>query len=347
MSLLKKAACIAAILCAAGPVAEARPLNLLIWESYIDPSILKDFTAKTGIEVNQVLYDSGDARDEILADPRSNIDLSVVGENSAALFGKRGVLAPLDAANVPALADYDTTWKDRCVGYGVPYLSGTMGILYRSDKVTRVPTSWNDLMKPDEALRRHIAMYDDHNEAFIAPLVLLGKSINANDAESLKAAFTLMKAQAPYVLTYDYVITAIQNPTIGKDIFMALGYSGDQKALNDKAGAQDLWRYAVPKEGTLSWLDCISVMQASPQKADALALVEFIASAPNAARNAEALDMPTASLKALPLIPETMRNNPAIYVPAEILSRSQYQTTLSVQSVQTRRRIISSMANYQ
>ncbi len=347
MSLLKMSALLAAVLCGAGTAAEARPLNLLIWESYIDPAILADFTAETGIAVNQVLYDSGDARDEIMADPRSNIDVSVVGENAAALFGTRGVLAPIDTAAIPSLSDYDTRWSARCAGYGVPYLWGTMGILYRTDKVTTAPTSWNDLMKPAESLRRHIAMYDDHNEAFIAPLVLLGKSINANDTESLKAAFALMKAQAPFVLTYDYVVTAVQDPAIGKEIYMALGYSGDQRALNEKVGKSDLWRYAVPKEGTLSWLDCISVMAASPQKADALALVEHIVSARNAARNAQTLDMPTASLKALPLIPPAMRQDASVYIPDAVLSRSQYQIPLSVQSVQTRRRIISSMANYQ
>ena len=50
-------------LCAARP-ASADTLNLLIWEAYIDQSILTDWTAETGIEVRQTYYDSGDARDE-------------------------------------------------------------------------------------------------------------------------------------------------------------------------------------------------------------------------------------------------------------------------------------------
>ena len=51
-------------LASAGP-AHAVSLNLLIWEAYIDGSILKDFTARTGIEVHQTYYDSGDARDSV------------------------------------------------------------------------------------------------------------------------------------------------------------------------------------------------------------------------------------------------------------------------------------------
>ncbi len=328
-------------------LARAETLNLLIWEAYIDQAILDDWTAATGVNVRQIYFDSGDARDEILADPNSNIDLSVVGENGSALFGKRGILAPLTTQDVPSLKDYAAHWTSRCGGYGAPYLWGTMGIVYRSDKIAATPTSWKDLMQPAPALKKHIAMYDDHNEAFIAPLILLGKSINANDSETLKQAFEVMKGQAPSVLTYTYVITSIDNPDYGRDIYMALAYSGDQKVLNEKAGTPGVWRYAVPHEGTLSWLDCMAVTAASPRKALAMKLLDHILSAKSAALNAQTLGMPTASTAALALIPEAMRSDPAIYTPDDILERSQYQTELSVSSIQTRRRIISSMANFQ
>ncbi len=337
----------AAILLSTTMPASAETLNLLIWEAYIDQGILDRFTTETGVEIRQTYYDSGDARDEILSDPTSNIDLAVVGENGAALFGKRGILEPLTQANVPVLKDYEEQWRKRCAGYALPYLWGTMGIVYRSDVVKEAPTSWNDLMAPKPELRKHIAMYDDHNEAFVAPLVLLGKSINANDNETLKQAFEVMKKQAPSVLTYDYVITSIQLPEIGRNIHMALAYSGDQHVLNDKAGTPGVWRYAVPKEGTLSWLDCMAVTAASPRKDLALKFLEFVGSPESAAANAESLNMPTASSAALKLIPAETRDNPEIYTPADILAKSQYQQELSVQSVQTRRRIISSMANFQ
>jgi spermidine/putrescine transport system substrate-binding protein len=332
-----------AALPAEGP-ARAATLNLLIWEAYIDEQILADWTAETGIEVRQTFYDSGDVRDEILADPNSNVDVVVTNENGARLYGKRGVIAALDQNNVPSLKDYAESWASRCGGYGVPYLWGTMGILYRSDKITTPPTSWADLMKPAESLHGHIAMYDDHAEAFVAPLVLLGKSVNANDNETLKAAYELMKAQAPYVLTYDYVVTSVQSPDKGPNIHMALGYSGDQYTLNDKVASPGLWRYVVPKEGTLSWLDCISVSERSHNKALALQLVDYISNAENGARNAIKLNMPTASSAALALLPEDMRSNPEIYAAPEILAKSQFQEELTVQSVQARRRIISSLA---
>ncbi|MCF3641679.1 spermidine/putrescine ABC transporter substrate-binding protein [Rhizobium sp. TRM95111] len=326
--------------------AHAETLNLLIWEAYIDDAVLTDFTAATGIEVRQTYYDSGDERDEVLSNPDSDVDVVVTGENGAKLFGERGVLAPLTTENTPSLSDYTAEWTDRCGGYGMPYLWGTMGILYRSDKVTPQPTSWADLMAPAESLKGHVAMFEDHNEAFIAPLVLLGKSINANDNETLKAAYELMKKQSAYVLTYDYVITSIQNPELGPNIYMALGYSGDQHVLNEKVGADRLWHYTVPKEGTLSWLDCLAVNAHSKRKAAALRFVDFVGRPENAARIALSLNMPTASTGALAHIPAEMRANPEIYPPAEIMAKSQFQEELTVPSVQARRRIISSLVQF-
>ena len=167
------------------------------------------------------------------------------------------------------------------------------------------------------------------------------------DNETLKEAYQLMKAQAPFVLTYDYIVTSIQNPEVGPQVHMALGYSGDQHVLNDKAGTPGVWRYAVPKEGTLSWLDCMSVVANSPNKDRALALLDYLGSPGSAAANALALNMPTVSRAAYALLPEEVRADPAIYPSPDILARSQYQQELSTESVQLRRRIISTLANFQ
>lgn len=335
-----------ALLLTAMPAPGAEKLNLLIWESYIDQEILKDFTAKTGIEVNEVYYDSGDQRDEILSDPSSHVDLVVIGETGAHLYGNRGILEPIKEDVIPSATQYEASWRQRCGPYSLPYLWGTMGVLYRSDKVTDTPDSWADLMIPDEDMRGHIAMYDDHKETFVAPLILLGKSINANDTETLKAVFELLKTQAPYVRTYDYIITSSQNADYGKDIYMAIGYSGDQHVLNEKAGTPGVWRYALPKEGTLSWLDCLAVSASSPKKAEALQLLDFISSAKQGARNALSLNMPTANKEAIPLLPGAMRSDTTIFATPEILAKSQYQEELSAASIQARRRIISTLANF-
>ncbi|PST26315.1 spermidine/putrescine ABC transporter substrate-binding protein [Mesorhizobium plurifarium] len=336
---------LAALLCASASRAET--LNLLIWEDYIDQGLIDRWTEKTGVSIRQINFDSDDARDEILADPGRNIDLVIVDENGAMLFGRKGVLEPISDANLAALKDYAPERRKTCAGYGLPYFWGTVGILYRSDVVKQPPTSWQDMMRPAPALRKHIAMFDDHSEIFVPPLMLLGASLNADDTETLRAAFELLKAQAPFVLTYDYVVTSIQDPALAGEIHLALGYSGDQHVLNNKAGKAGLWRYSVPKEGTLSWLDCFSVAAESPRKQRAIEFLNFIASPEAAAANALALNMPTASSVALKLLPETMRSDPEIYPPSEIMAKNQHHKELSVRSIEARRRIINTLANFQ
>ncbi|WP_085033974.1 polyamine ABC transporter substrate-binding protein [Ensifer aridi] len=336
---------LATLLCASASRAET--LNLLIWEDYIDQGVVDRWTQKTGVSIRQINFDSDDARDEILADPGRNIDLVIVDENGARLFGRKGVIEPVSDANLPALTDYAPEWRKRCAESGLPYFWGTVGILYRSDVITRPPTSWQDMMRPAAALKKHVAMFDDHSEMFVPPLLLLGASINTDDTATLKAAFELLRAQAPSVLTYDYVVTSIQDPAKGKDIHLALGYSGDQHVLNSKVGKAGLWRYSVPKEGTLSWLDCFSVVAHSPHKQRALEFLNFIGSPEAAAANALALNMPTPSSAALKLLPEEMRSDPEIYPPPEIMAKNQHQRELSIQSIQARRRIINTLANFQ
>ncbi|GCA48791.1 putrescine-binding periplasmic protein precursor [Sinorhizobium sp. KGO-5] len=336
---------LATLLCASASRAET--LNLLIWEDYIAESLIDRWTEKTGVSIRQINFDSDDARDEILADPGRNIDLVIVDENGATLFGRKGIIEPLSETNLPAIADYAPQWRKSCAGYGLPYFWGTVGILYRSDVVTPPPTSWRDMMRPAPALQKHIAMFADHSEIFVPPLMLLGASVNADDTATLKAAFALLKTQAPSVLTYDYVVTSIQDPALAGNIYLALGYSGDQHVLNSKAGKAGLWRYAVPKEGTLSWLDCFSVTAASPRKQRALEFLNFIGSPEAAAANAIALNMPTASGAALKLLPETMRSDPEIYPPSEIMAKNQHHQELSVRSIEARRRIINTLANFQ
>ncbi|MDR4307076.1 spermidine/putrescine ABC transporter substrate-binding protein [Chelatococcus sambhunathii] len=326
--------------------ARAETLNLLNWEKYIDQSILDAWTAKTGVAVRQTFFDSGDARDEILTDPLSNVDLVVISDNAARLYGRRGVLDAFDQKNVASLAEYPEDLRARCGAFGVPYFTGTMGILYRSDKVSVPPTSWNDLMNPASALKGHVAMYNDPTEMFVAPLIALGKSINASDEPTLRAAFELLKAQGPAVRTYDYILTSSQDRAYGDELYMALGYSGDQFALNETPKSTGDWKFAVPREGTLYWLDCMSVVATSPRKALALDLLNHVASAPNALTNAVRLRRPTPNLKALAETPEDMRKDEMIYPPAEVLEKSEAPRELTPEGIQIRRRIISSLVNF-
>lgn len=328
------------------PAAKAETLNLLIWESYISPKVIADFEAKTGISIHQTYYDSSDKRDEILTAPENRIDLVLVSEDSAGLFGKRGILEKLPDGRIAALPEYPERFRSLCTAYGVPYLWGTMGIVYRTDKIAKPPESWQDLMQPDAALRGHVAMMDDYADGLVPALIVLNQSTNSSEPAILKKAFELMKQQAPFVRSYTYIVSSIQDPVFGKDLYMALAYSGDEKTLNDYAGQPGLWRYALPASGTRAWLDCMAMTSSTPHREEALAFLDYLASAPVAAENAASLDMPPTNPGALPLLPVEMQKEREHLSTATMIENGEFHTEFPSEAVQLRKRIFNTLVNF-
>ncbi|MFT8086127.1 ABC transporter substrate-binding protein, partial [Salmonella enterica subsp. enterica serovar Enteritidis] len=86
--------------------------------------------------------------DEILAKPDHQIDIALTELISSSRFGARKLLEPIEQARLPALRHVARRWRDSCGRYAVPYLWGTLGIAYRSDRIEQAPRSWADLLKP-------------------------------------------------------------------------------------------------------------------------------------------------------------------------------------------------------
>jgi spermidine/putrescine transport system substrate-binding protein len=319
----------------------AETLNLLIWEKYISPKVLERWTKETGISVRQIFFDSGDDRDRLLADPNSDVDLAILNENVTSLYSRNGKLMEVSDKTVPSAKNSVPRWRERCAGYALPYFWGTLGIAYRADKVATPPTSWNDLLKPEKALAGHIAMQTGYDDLLTPALILTGSQVSTEDPAELKKAFEALKAQAPSVKTYDYVITSAQNATYGKDIYMALAYSGDQFVLSDTTSLP--WKYVLPKEGSVLWVDCLAANANSKRRDSAMRFLNFINQPDVAAENAIYLSLPTTNAAAIPLLPEKMRSDPQIFPPQDVVEASQFYREYPATVVQLRKRIVSAV----
>jgi spermidine/putrescine transport system substrate-binding protein len=324
----------------------SQKLTLLIWEDYLSDAVIERWKAETGVEIQQVYFDSGDKRDEILAKPDHQIDIALTERISSTRFGARELLETLDDTKVPTLRHVSQRWRDRCSRYSLPYLWGTVGIAYRADRIATAPRSWADLLKPVRPNVPHIIMMEDHEDILIPPLILLQRSINTSSIDELKAAYELLKAQSPAVLTYKYAITSLRSQHLIEQADMALAYSGDQLALNAIEGVVgEPWRYAVPEEGTLLWVDCLSVPTIASDKALAYRFLNFLHQPEIAALNATDLGVATPNAAARALLPAHIRQDSSIYPTDEVLERSQTFELRPAEATQTRRRIISALIN--
>lgn len=325
----------------------AETLSLLNWEEYISETVIERWRAETGVDIQQVYFDSGDKRDEVLAKPDHQIDLSLTERISANRFGDRGLLEPMDEALLPNLKHVPQRWRDSCGPYSIPYMWGTLGIAYRTDRLSVAPTSWADLLEPAARDEPHIIMMEDHEDILAGPLLYQQRSINTSNNDELKAAFDLLVRQSNAVLTYEYVITSLRSQRHLDKADMALAYSGDQQVLNEVEGIEgEPWRYVVPKEGTLLWVDCLSVpVKQGPNKALAYRFLNFLNDPEIAALNAAELGVATTNAAAKALLPEETRQDPSIYPPEQVLRTSQIYEPRPLEATQTRRRIISALIN--
>ncbi len=342
-------------ICAAGTVllmlagaaapARSQTLNLLIWETYISPRVIERWKALTHTDINQVYFDSGDKRDSMLSNPGSMIDLAIIENARIDPLGERGLLTALHTQSLPNLAFIAPRWRDACGPYGAAYFWGTDGILYRSDKVAVAPTSWPELLQPATGLRQHVAMLKDDDDLLAAPLSFLKRPTDTDDTGDLRRAFAVLEAQAPSVLTYDYIMTAQQQPAFAGKIYMALGYTGDQVALNRDAAAMNAWHFATPHEGSVIWVDCLAVVDKSRHRDLALKFIDFVNAPENAAEDALYLKLPTPNEAALRLLPDAMRTDPEIYPAADIMARSRLRRRVPATTLQLRRRIVSALVS--
>jgi spermidine/putrescine transport system permease protein len=301
-----------------GP-AEARVLNLYIWSGYIAPETLKRFEARHGARVNVDLYDSLEA---LLAKVQAgNADYDVICPSNYAVQAlvHQGLLRPLDHAALPHRANLDPRFVDRHFDpgnrYSMPYFWGTAGIGY--DRARTGPVdSWAALWDP--RFRGRILMLDDARESLGAALKRLGLSFNATAPDALRRAQGLLLLQKPLVRTYNSA--SFDDALISGDVWLAHGWSGQfAKAMAERPGLG----YVVPKEGSSLFLDSLAIPRSAPHPELAHAFLDFVMEAEVAAEICRTMYYSTPNRAAVPLLPEALRRNPAVFPPEADLARAE------------------------
>jgi len=178
------------------------------WDGYSPPDLMANFSKDTGIAAEMVLHATNEEIvGKLLPVSGKGYDVVFVSAPFVELLAKAGLLAELDHAKIPNLAnlypearnlDYDPDNK-----YSAPYAWGTTGLCYRSDVLKAEPTSWMDLLKPADALKRRVTMLSTERWLMAAGLRALGYSINSRNADEIAKAKELLIAAKPSLLAYD------------------------------------------------------------------------------------------------------------------------------------------------
>lgn len=325
----------------------SQTLTILTWEAYFSADMLSAWEARTGASVKQIIFDKDEVRNSMLGNVREGtLDLVIIDQVSASLFGERGILLPVSQyTGVSNLQTLDPRWVQSCGAFASPYFWGSMGLVYRRDKVSAPPTSWQALLAPEPALLGHIGLIDSYIDTLAPSLFMRGESINTGDETLLSSVYEELRALLPGVLTFEYALSFVGEDPRADELYLALGYSGDQHELNRMTNT-DTWEFAVPSEGSTLWVDCMAVLEGSANKALALDFLNSINAPDVAAENSLTLGIASPNLAAIALQPESFRNDPLVYPDESSRGHFQdYDTDITLGNIMVRNRITSALVN--
>lgn len=287
---------------------------------YIDRETLKMFEEETGIKVKYEEYLTPEDMYTKYSSGVINYDLICTSDYMIQKMIKEGHLKPLDMTRMQYKDNIDPKYLDFCKNfdpensYAIPYLWGTVGILYNEDMVEEEPDSWGILW--DKKYKNKILMQNSMRDAFLVPLKWKGLSVNTDKKEDLLLAQSLLIDQKPLVEAY--LVDEIRDAMIAGDAAMAVTYSGDATEAMD---ANDKLNYVVPKEGSNVWFDCWAIPDCAKHKAEAEAFIDFMNRQDVAAMNFDYIYYGTPNKAVYEALDQETKEDETIFPPEEILNK--------------------------
>ncbi|MDR0293628.1 MAG: ABC transporter substrate-binding protein [Oscillospiraceae bacterium] len=285
-------------------------VNVYNWGEYMNEDLNRAFELVTGIKVNYTTYQTNEMLYSILATGGSSYDVVVPSDYMIGRLIGEDLLLPLDFANIPNFADVDPAHKNPDYDpqniYTVPYMWGTVGIVYDTTRVSAPIDSWGALFDPQYA--GQILMFDNSRDALGIALKYLGCSYNTTDEAELRAAYDLLVTQKPLVQAY--VMDQIFEKMEGGEAILGPYYAGDAIMMMESNG--DL-AFAVPKEGSNIFADAFCVPKGSANKAAAEMYINFMCGADAGMANVSAVGYSTPLLSVYEALDEDVQNDGVSY----------------------------------
>ena len=157
MKIKKSIACVSAVLlassafvgCSGSSAGENGTINVFNCGDYIDPSLINQFEKETGIKVNYDTYDTNEIMYQKVKTNPGTYDIVVPSDYMIEKMIAEDMVENIDFSNIPNYKyigeDYKNLSYDPNNEYSVPYMWGTIGIIYDPSVVTEPVTSWNIL----------------------------------------------------------------------------------------------------------------------------------------------------------------------------------------------------------
>ncbi|PKH28961.1 spermidine/putrescine ABC transporter substrate-binding protein [Shewanella sp. ALD9] len=317
----------------------AENINIYTWEDYFSDDVLAEFEQKTGHKVTLTYYDSEPDRDALLLSEKAkNFNIVLIDSLMLGINSKKQPMYRFSEKSLPTIVNHNPKWRQACGDVGVPYAKGTIGIAYR-ESVSKTPiTSWTQLFKPPVEHQNRVLMIKDNLDTAAIALIANNLPPFSENKDDLKVAFDTLKQQEPYLLGYQYLLTHTAIHQEKSQASLAMVYGGDIAIITKNSG-QDDWKYVVPDEGTLFWVDCLAIPFEKNATQATLSFLNYINDPQVAIRVVEEILFSTTNDAAVALGSESYLSNPDLFISPEIQARSSFYQPISNESMLLRQRM--------
>ena len=304
--------------CLGGGQDSTKVLNVYNVGDYIDESLISEFEEQTGIDVQYSTYDTNEMMYQKVKSGSTKYDLVFPSDYMVQKMSREGLLKKINDNNIPNFKYIDKSFLnpkyDPTNEYSVPYMWGTLGIVYNKNMVDDKVDSWDILW--DKKYTRNILMFDSVRDSMGVALKKLGYSMNSVDKDQINAAKDLLIKQKPLVLAY--VNDDGKDRMIAGEAAMGVFYSGDFPLMKEE---NDDLEYIIPSEGSNKWTDAICIPQTADNEDWAEAFINFLCDPKVNARNTEYIGYSTPISEGRNLLPEALKNNKSMYPDQAILDK--------------------------
>lgn len=294
-------------------------ISFLNYGENIDKETLKEFEKKYGIKVNVETFDDMETMYQKISKGGVKYDVILVSDALMPRMIKKGLIQELNKDNIPNISQMDKDYLNLQIDpgnkYSVPYMFGTVGLIYNKDVVKEKVDSWDILW--DEKYKDKVFMFDTYRDTMGAALKKLGYSLNSKNPKEIEEAKELLIKQRETVnpiYGVDNGTTMI--PAGESDINMI--WSGEGLNLQDE---NSNLVYVVPKEGANFWIDSLCIPKNAENVEGAEKFINFVSDKESALRIADEIGYTTPNKEARLVQPDNVKNNPNAYMPKEIMDR--------------------------
>ncbi|MEG1134542.1 MAG: spermidine/putrescine ABC transporter substrate-binding protein [Cellulosilyticaceae bacterium] len=334
MNKLKKLVSLASSLLVAGMLfvgcsgGSSESITFFNYGANIDDETLKQFEKEYGIKVKMGTFDDMDTMYQKIATGGAKYDVILVSDALMPRMMEAGLLQELNKDKLPNMAQLDETYlnldMDPDNKYSVPYMFGTVGLIYDKNVVTEEVDSWDILW--NEKYKGQVFMFDTYRDTIGAALKKLGYSLNTDNPKELEEAKELLLEQRELVdpkYGVDNGTTMIERGETAINMI----WSGEGLNLQDE---YPNLVYIVPKEGVNFWIDSLCIPADAVNVEGAEKFINFITDKESALRIADEIGYTTANKEARLEQEEHVRNNPNAYMPKEMMDLSELYVDLTL-----------------